>query len=178
MPVDSARNLGVILDSSLNLKSHISSVCRSSFLQIRQLRQIRSSLDTNSAVLLANAIVQTKIEYCNSLLYGIPDYSIIRLQRVQNSLARVLCKSTRFHSHSSDLLKRLHWLPVPQRIKYKIATLTFKALNTDKPSYLAELISWYKPARSLRSSDCCLLHVPDRRTPVGRRSFAFSAHIV
>ena len=141
VPVDSARNLGVILDSSLNLKSHISAVCRSSFLQIRQLRQIRSSLDTNAAVLLANAIVHTKIDYCNSLLYGIPEYSIVRLQRVQNSLARVVCKSTRFNSHSSDLLKKLHWLPVPQRIKYKIATLTFKALHTENPSYLAELIS-------------------------------------
>ena len=175
VPVDSARNLGVILDSSLNLKSHISAVCRSSFLQIRQLRQIRSSLDTNSAVLLANAIVHTKIDYCNSLLYGISEYSIVRLQRVQNSLARVVCKSTRFNSHSTDLLKKLHWLPVPQRIKYKIATLTFKALHTDKPSYLAELISWYTPARSLRSSYCCLLHVPDLRTSFGRRSFAFAA---
>jgi hypothetical protein len=86
-PTDSVRNLGVIFDSNLDFKKHISSICRSSFFQIRQLRQIRSSLDRNSATILANSLVHSKIDYCNSLLYRLPNTSIIRLQRVQNSLA-------------------------------------------------------------------------------------------
>src|SRR5437870_1132692 len=104
---DSVRNLGVIFDSNMDLKKHISSICRSSFFQIRQLRQIRSSLDKNSAITLANSLVHSKIDYCNSFFFDLPDASIMRLQRVQNSLARVVCNSTQRQAHSIDLLKSL-----------------------------------------------------------------------
>ena len=174
-PSDSARNLGVIFDSGLEFKSHISSICRSSFLQIRQIRQIRSSLDKNSAIILANSLVQSKIDYCNSLLSGLPTISIIRLQRVQNSLARVVCRSSRLQTHSSALLKHLHWLPVSQRIKYKIAVLTFKALHFGKPSYLSDFLKYYHPTRNLRSSGANLLVIPDIRSEMGRRAFSFAA---
>ena len=107
---DSARNLGVIFDSNLNFKNHISSICRSSFFHIRQLRQIRSSRDKSSAMLLANALVHSKIDYCNSLLNGLPNTSTIRLQYVQNSLARVVCNTTKFRSHSASLLKLASYL--------------------------------------------------------------------
>ena len=177
-PSDSARNLGVIFDSDLDFKIHISSICRSSFYQIRQLRQIRSSLDRTTAILLANSIVHSKMDYCNSLLYGLPQSSTIRLQRVQNSLARVVCRSSKFKSNSSNLLRELHWLPVHQRIKYKIALLTFKTLHFSKPSYLADLISYYRPSRSLRSANAQLLSVPDIRTSVGRRSFSYAAPVI
>jgi len=174
-PTDSARNLGVIFDSNLDFRKHISSICQASFFQIRQLRQIRSSLDKNSAIILANSLVHSKIDYCNSLLFNLPDSSIIRLQRVQNSLARVVCNTTKRQSHSINLLRALHWLPISERIKYKIAVLTFKVLQYKQPSYLADLVSFYKPPRSLRSSDSLLLNVPDIRTAMGRRSFTFSA---
>src|SRR5207253_5893835 len=84
---DKCRNLGVIFDSDLTFKNHISDVCRSSFYHIRQLRQIRASLDTNSSLLLANFLVSTKLDYCNSLFYNSPDKSLNRLQLVQNALA-------------------------------------------------------------------------------------------
>jgi len=174
-PTDSVRNLGVIFDSNLDFKKHISSICHSAFFQIRQLRQIRSSLDKNSAIILANSLVHSKLDYCNSLLFGLPDASIIRLQRVQNSLARTVCNATKRQSHSIDLLKSLHWLPVSERIKYKIAVLTFKVLQQGQPSYLANLISFYKPSRTLRSSDSLLLTVPDIRTAMGRRSFSYAS---
>jgi hypothetical protein len=177
-PTDSVRNLGVIFDSDLNFKKHISSICRSSFFQIRQLRQIRSSLDRTSAIILANSLVHSKIDYCNSLLFQLPATSIIRLQRVQNSLARVICNATKRQSHSIDLLKSLHWLPISERIKYKIAVLTYKVLQHDQPSYLADLVSFYKPSRSLRSSNSLLLVVPDIRTAMGRCSFTYAASTI
>ena len=177
-PSNSVRNLGVIFDSNLDFKSHISSICRASFFQIRQLRQIHSSLDRNSATILANSLVHSKLDYCNSLLYGLPDASIIRLQRVQNSLARVVCKSSKRSAHSITLLKTLHWLPIPQRIKYKIALLTYKLLHSGKPSYLADLVSYYQPSRTLRSASSLLLVVPDIRSYVGRRSFSFASPTV
>src|SRR6184192_3176634 len=76
-----------ICGSDLSFDQHISNVCRSSFYHIRQLRQIRPSLDLNSSIQLANALVSSKLGYCNSLFYGLPDTSIKLLQRVQNSLA-------------------------------------------------------------------------------------------
>ena len=142
------------------------------------MRQIRSLLDKNSAIILANTLVHSKIDYCNSLLFDLPDASIMRLQRVQNSHARVVFKSIKRQAHSIDLLKSLHWLPIPERIKYKIAVLTFKVLQYGQPSYLADLISFYKPTRTLRSSDSLLLAVPDIRTAMGRRSFSYAAPTV
>ena len=107
-PTESARNLGVIFDSDLNLNKHISSICRSSFYQSRQLRQIRPLLDLDTAIVLANSLVHSKIDYCNFLLIGLPSCSIVPLQRVQNSLARVVCKSPMFRTHTSPLLRKLH----------------------------------------------------------------------
>src|SRR5437870_430214 len=123
----------------------MSSICSSSFFHIRQLRQIRPSLDRGSAIVLANALVHSKLDYCNSLLNDLPNTSIVRLQYVQNSLARVVCNTTKFRSHTPSLLTELHWLPIPERIKYKIASLTFKVLHFGKPSYLSELIKSYQP---------------------------------
>ena len=128
--------------------------------------------------MLANSIVHSKIDYCNSLLYDLPSCSIVKLQRIQNSLARVVCRSSRLQAHSIDLIKSLHWLPIHERIKYKIAVLTFKTMHFAKPSYLADLIYPHQPSRQLRSSNTNLLVVPDIRSALGRRSFSFSAPTV
>ena len=175
VPSQSARNLGVTFDSSLDFKDHISSVCRSSSYHIRQLRQIRTSLDENSVIILANSLVQSKLDYCNSLYSGLPEITIIRLQKVQNSLARVVCRGSKSRIDTNSRLKYLHWLPVTQRIKYKIALLSFKAMQTHKPSYLSDLLVPYQPSRSLRSSTAGLLVVPDVRSFIGRRAFSYAA---
>ena len=176
-PTDSTRNLGVIFDKELSLKQNISSVCKTSFYHIRQLRQVRSSLDTNSAIVLANSLVASKVDYCNSLYYGLPAASLDKLQRVQNSLARVVVPSVRRHDHITPTLKRLHWLPIRQRIIFKIASLTYKTLHNRKPSYLFQLLNPYVPTRNLRSLDKNLLTIPDIhvRSANVRRSFAFAA---
>jgi hypothetical protein len=174
-PSQSTRNLGVIFDKDLSLKEHISSICKISYYHIRQLRQVRSSLDTNSAIVLANSLVSSKLDYCNSLYYGLPAISLNRLQRVQNALARVVVPSVRRHHHISPTLRSLHWLPINQRIDFKIASLTFKTLQYRQPSYLLEHLTPYVPTRNLRSLDKHLLTVPDIRSANGRRSFAFAA---
>ena len=174
-PTDSARNLGLIFDSNLSFNKQISAVCKSSFFQIRQLRQLRSSLDYNSAVILANSLVSSKLDYCNSLYYGLPSSSISRLQSVQNSLARVVFPSIKRSDHITPVLKKLHWLPILQRITFKIALLTFKALSYHEPSYLHQLLMPYQPTLHLRSVDQCLLTIPNIKSSFGRRSFSFSA---
>ena len=177
-PTASARNLGVIFDSNLNFKDHFSKICQSAFYQIRQLRQIRSSLDVNSAIILSNSLVSSKLDYCNSLFYGLPDCSIARLQRIQNSLARVVYPSVRRHHHISPILRKLHWLPIHQRIIFKIAVLCFKVIHFKQPAYLLDLITLYNPERDLRSSDKNLLTVPFIKSAQGRRSFSFAAPTV
>src|SRR3989442_119667 len=175
VPVSSARNLGVVFESDLSFDQHISNVCRSSFYHIRQLRQIRPSLDLNSSIQLANALVSSKLDYCNSLFYGLPDTSIKRLQRVQNSLARVIFPSLKRSDHITPALVKLHWLPIHKRIKFKIATITFKVLKNRQPSYLLDLLQPHNPQRSLRSSDKLLLDTPKIKTALGTRSFAHAA---
>ena len=173
-PVKSARNLGIIFDSELSLCKHISSICQTSFYHIRQLRQIRSSIDINSATILANALIHSKLDYCNSLYYSLPNSTIHRLQLVQNSLARVVIPSTLRYHHITPVLKRLHWLPVEQRIKFKIASLTYKSLHHQQPSYLFDLLSPVAQS-GRRSSSNKLLNLQRVATISGQRSFFSSA---
>jgi len=101
---------------------------------------------------------------------------IDRLQRVQNVLARVVAQAPPTIS-SVHIWRDLHWLPVNHRIIYKLSPLTWKALHTAEPSYLSELISPYVPARTLRSSNTCLLAIPTHVTShFSSRSFSASAY--
>ena len=171
----SARNLGFIFDSSLSFSNQISAVSKSCFFHIRQLRRIRPSLNHDTAVLLANSLVSSKLDFCNSLYYGLPESSIHRLQLIQNALIRGVFPGVRKLDHISAYRRRLHWLPVEQRITYKLATLTFKALDSGSPYYFSELLRpIVHSSRNLRSNDLSLLSVPRLNSVAGRRSFAFS----
>jgi hypothetical protein len=98
-----------------------------------------------------------------------------RLQRMQNALARVVCNAP-YRCSSLPLLKSLHWLPVEERVEYKIAAMTYKVRLYQQPSYLLEYINLYQPARSLRSSNCLLLTVPPvTKTKTATRAFRFAA---
>jgi len=93
-----------------------------------------------------------------------------QLQRVQNTLARVVTKSNR-RASAWSLLQKLHWLPVRQRIKYKLAVNTFKAFRNHTPDYLSGLLHEYMPGRSLRSSNSSLLVAPFSSTVESRRAY-------
>jgi hypothetical protein len=173
-PSDSARNLGVIFDSNLSLSKQISSVCQRSYHSIRLLRQIRSSLDLKTAILVANSLTSSNLDYCNSLYHSLPNSSLHRLQLVQNSLARAVL-GLKFHDHISPALHSLHWLPVHKRIEFKICLLTYKSLYNSAPAYLADLLNPYNPSRKLRSSNASLLSVPFVKSCAGCRSFSYSA---
>jgi len=132
-------DLGVTVDSQLSMTDHISSLCRSCFYQLRQLRVIRHSLTTDAARTLVQAFITSRLDYCNSLLYGIADCQLRRLQCIQNAAARLL-SGTRKFDHVSPVLRDLHWLPVRKRIFFKVATLMFKCLHGLAPSYLPHRI--------------------------------------
>ena len=118
------RDLGVIFDQSLSFDDYISSVCRSTHFHLRNTGRIRSLLSYEATAQLLHALITTRIDYCNSLLYNLPTCSIARLQKIQNQAARILTRTPRC-DHITETLINLHWLKVEQRIIYKILTLTY-----------------------------------------------------
>ena len=108
--------------------------------------------------LLATALVSSRLNYCDTLLYGIAD--LTKLQHIQNRPARAVTKSPPF-THSVPLLCFLHWLPVKFRILLKISLLTCKTLHEKQPVYLHFMVSASLPSRSLRSNKAISLSNPD-----------------
>ena len=123
----------MVIDSHLSLEAQIRSVCKKAFYQIRRISRIRKFLDPPTCNSLVCALVSPHLDYANSLYYGLPEYLLDRLQRVQNAAARLVIGANRFAS-SKALLKSLHWLPVRARIQYKIAVLVYRCINGCAPS--------------------------------------------
>ena len=119
--------------------------------QARALYRIRPLLDLNTSVLLANTLVSSRLDYCNSLFLSLTDIELRGLQLVQNSLCRVVTHSSKF-SHITPQLKKLHWLPVKYRVQVKIGLITYKILNQGQPVYLRGLIHPYTSSRNTRRS--------------------------
>ena len=137
--VDKAQNLGVWFDSQLNFNVHITKTCTLSFCSLYKIRRITKYLLYKSAQTLILALVIGHLDYCNSLLYGLPVCYINKLQQVQNAAARLISNSTRF-DHISPVMKDLHWLPVKYRVMFKLVVYTFKALHGSAPTYIHQLI--------------------------------------
>ena len=157
------------------MQFHISSVCKTAYSHLKNIARIRKYLSESATQSLVHAFITSRIDFCNSLLYGISKQSLLKLQHVQNSAAR-LVKQVRKSEHITPILIDLHWLPVSHRIKFKMLLLTFKALHNMSPGYISDLLHIYKPVRSLRSADSLLLEVPTcRLSTCGERSFSVAA---
>lgn len=167
----SARNLGIIFDNTFSMDAHVKKVCQAIYFQIRNVNSIRKILSDESAATIIHALITSRLDNGNSLLYGINEQHLNKLQLCQNAAARILT-NTRKYDHITPILKDLHWLPVRQRIEFKIILLTWKSLNGLAPSYIADLLNIYTPTRTLRSSDKLLLTVPRTSSSYGDRAFS------
>ena len=120
---------------------------------------------------LVHAFIHSRLDYCNSLLYGFSNYQLQRLQSVQNVAARLITSTNRY-AHITPVLRQLHWLPVRLRITYKLAMMVFRCLHGLAPAYLADDCTVATGRRStLRSGDARTLVIPRTRTTFGDRSF-------
>ena len=142
---------------------------------IRDLRRIRPVLDFTTAQSIGASFVHSRLDYCNSLNYGLPKIQLNRLQHIQNSLARAVVAAPR-SSDANQILKSLHSLKVPDRIEYKAISVTYKLLQSSAPHYLRDLIT-IQSARATRSSSLVtLLHPPvQSNLKITKRSFWHAA---
>jgi len=170
-------DLGAWFDDTFDMSQHVINLCSTSFFQLHNIRRIRKYLTQEVATTLVHSFVTCRIDYCNGLLYGLPDYQLAKLQRVQNAAARLVYRESKF-CHITPLLKKLHWLPITYRIRFKIALLTYKAISGLAPPYFIDLISIKTGANySLRSGNELLLNFPLRKSysTLGDRSFSMAA---
>ena len=127
MPSLSAKNLGFIFDSTLSFSKQISSLSSTCHYHIYDLRCIRHIVDFTTATTIATSLINSSLDYCNSLYYRLPITWIKRLQHIQNGLSRAVIRTPK-HFHITPVLKYLHWLKIELRIQYKI--ISIKAVNT------------------------------------------------
>ena len=149
---DKVKLLGVTLDRHLTFNSHIVQVCRSAHFPTRALRHIRNVISNDTAKSVAQALVSSRMDYANSILFGASKQNNTKLLRAQNTLARVVMRSSRYDSATIKLQKP-HWLPIKQGIDFKICVLSLKTLTINSPAYLATPLNSYKSARTLRSNE-------------------------
>ncbi|XP_072041159.1 uncharacterized protein [Amphiura filiformis] len=176
-PSEEVRNLGVILDSSLTMSSHVNNICRNASYAIHRIGKLRRYLDAANTEKLVHAFITSRLDNCNSILYGLPDKDLNKLQRIQNAAARLVILSKK-RDHITPVMFQLHWLPIRQRIIFKLLLLTYKALNEQSPSYISELVHSYHPPRTLRSSSQYLLQESAWKTKTYGRSFSRVAPVL
>ena len=170
--------LGGCFDESLHMNTHVNKKCQAASWNLKWIRMIRSQLDRESCEILTCSLVLSHLDYANANLFGIHEYLLKRMQRVQNWVAKIVLNVQK-QCNSLKCLHELHWLPIVARIEYKILTIVHKCLNDNKaPVYLKNLLihnNWINSGvcAGLRSNDSeHVLIVPYAKyTTFGRRAF-------
>ena len=147
--VPSARNLGVFLDEYGLMTEHITQISKAASFGLWKIGRIRKLLDRTLTERLIHSFITSRLDYCNSLLYGLDKKVLRPLVLIHNSAARLITL-TRQREHITPVMQELHWLPIYQRSKFKILIITFKCLHGNAPSYLTELLHYDVPPRTLR----------------------------
>uniref|UniRef100_A0A8B9HMG4 Reverse transcriptase domain-containing protein n=1 Tax=Astyanax mexicanus TaxID=7994 RepID=A0A8B9HMG4_ASTMX len=162
-PTKVARNLGVMVDDQLSFTHHVASVARSCCFALYNIRKIRQFLTQQATQLLVQAVVISRLDYCNALLTGLPACVVKPLQMIQNAAARLVFNQPK-RAHVTPLLIEVHCLPVDARIKFKTLTIAYKVMTEQAPSYLHSLLKAYATSRPLRSSNERRLALPNKHS--------------
>ncbi len=146
-----ARNLVVVIDDKLNFTDHITKTALSCRFVLYNINKIRPFLLEHATQLLVQALVLSRLDYCNALLTGLPASSIKPLQLIQNAAARLIFNEPK-RMHVTPLFINLHWLPIAARIKFKALMFAYRTTSGSPPLYLNSLLQTYVPSRSLCSA--------------------------
>ena len=149
--VDSAKNLGVVIDSVLNFEEQIDKVVKSCFMTIRELSTVKIYLTQQQLQVLVYSKIFSNLDYCNSIYYGLPSYTINKLQRVQNCAARLVWKNKiPFNSSLDAIYESFNWLRVRFRIIYKVLLIVHHCLHNNAPTEVAAMIQYSKSERTMK----------------------------
>ena len=176
-PAHHVRDLGVQVDQHLSMAPRVTAFCASCNYHLYRLSSIRRYLTVNATRTVVQALITSRLDYCNSLMINIPSTQMDRLQKIQNKAARMISRvpSSR---HITPVLQQLHWLPVRCRRTYKILVTVSKCLHALAPTYLIELAGARKlDIKWLRHTDTRtpFLHQPVARKHVGEQAFGTAA---
>ena len=173
---DEIRYLGVWLNLTLNFKTHVTKKCKEAMVNFIRIRSIHNLLTDEATSSLLLSLCVSHLNYCNSVLYGLPNVTLNRMQKVQNMCRCLVLRKSKWDSVSACLSK-LHWLPIKQCISFKICVLTYKLLHQQGPQYLQDLLHCRTHKRDLRSaSDNSWLLIPRTKCKTfAARSFSVSA---
>jgi len=170
----SVRDFAIHIDADLVMRTHVQNTVSRCFAVLSQLRQIRRSVPQPTFQSLVVTLVNTRLDYGNGPLIGLPVYLTRRLQSVLNAATRLIFNLRR-SEHVSDALTSFHWLRVPERIRSKVAVLVYKVFHGCAPSYLGPFtyVADLPSRRRLRSScSDCLVQPSVHRSTVGSRAFS------
>ena len=173
------KNLGVVFDEDLTMTPHVKAVCKAITFQLSKIASIRKFITIDATKTLVTSLILSRFDYCNSLFCSMSSENIDKLQLLQNHAARLIF-GIKKREHITPILFKLHWLPIRQRIEYKVALLCFKCIHNIAPIYLQNLIEIYTPSRSLRSASdkFCLKKVTMKYKSYGEKSFSFYGPLV
>ena len=146
---DKVKYLGGLLNSTLSFQQHVIAKCQAANINLQKIRHIRKFLTRDTCHQLVQSLVMSHLDYTNAMLSGIPKTLIKIMQCTQNQAARITIGKTKIRNDSATEIRRsLHWLPIKERIDFKIATHIYKCQNNQAPIYLQKLITERKIKQS------------------------------
>ena len=177
----SVKNLDLTLDCHLTMNAHVSNIARACYFELRRLSSIRELLTSTATATPLSTFVLSRIDYCNSLLFGSTHDVTSDLQLMQNCAARVILRLPKLSSMTTHL-KSPHWLPVKVRSTYRIACLCYHCHSSTAPLYVTDMLH----LRLLHTRNSCsssytmpLLNRPAHsKATLGDRSFSFASSSV
>ena len=166
------KSLGVILDSKMKMNKHVNRTTSTAYYHLSKISKVRKQFNRSTTETFVNTFITSRLDYCNSLICSLPNKLLQKLQRVQNSAAKLIMLKKK-RDHVTPLLKELHWLPIKYRSEFKILVITWKILHSSAPENIVNLITQYKPLRNLRSSnENFLIRSSIPRNCSGHRAFS------
>src|SRR5664279_5702372 len=168
-PSSVVRYLGVLLDRELTLRQHVGKIASICYYHIQRLRKICRYAGRDIAKQLMFAFVLSRLDYCNGILAGLPKSTLSTLQHVQNAAARLVL-NLRPREHITEALRQLHWLPIEQRIQFKLCLLMHTIQHGRCPNYIAQTVkatSTHSSRPGLRSASTASYTTPRLRTVMG-----------
>ena len=173
-PVPSAKDLGVQVDETLSYDEHITNTVSACLARLCQINRVKYIFDTQTLLNIINALVFSKLYYCSSVWSNTSNKNILKLQSVQNFVARIV-SGARKYDHITLVLKELNWLPVSSMLSLRDAILAFKCVKGLAPSYLADKFATRSSVHSVNSHNKHKLSLLRYKSAAGQRTFFYRA---